>query len=206
MSRIGRRFVPQSTIDRRVQAKDDRIAAELRRRQRHPLDEPVVEIALIPLGNNQVTGPVIDMAIVPVDKQSGQIEEMLISEDPPTARFPKPSRVARATLQTDARTRDRHQLVKWAVAVKLRDGYRDRYTGARLRRTMNLDPDRAEAHHIVPREVRAVRYDVRNGITLSLAHHEAVERGELKIEGTAWFEIDGVTYIDATFPVRFVPT
>lgn len=31
-TRIGHRFVPQSTIDRRVQQKDDRLAAELRRR------------------------------------------------------------------------------------------------------------------------------------------------------------------------------
>jgi hypothetical protein len=32
MSYIGRKFVPQSTIDRRVQRKDDRCARELRAR------------------------------------------------------------------------------------------------------------------------------------------------------------------------------
>jgi len=32
VSRIGRRFVPQSTIDRRVQAKDDRYARALKLR------------------------------------------------------------------------------------------------------------------------------------------------------------------------------
>jgi hypothetical protein len=58
----------------------------------------------------------------------------------------------------------------------------------------------------VPKSDRAVRYDVRNGICLSLATHLAVETGRLRIEGTAWFVKNGVTYIDGTAPVRFVRT
>ena len=38
-----------------------------------------------------------------------------------------------------------------------------------------------------------------------MASHEAVERHTLKIEGTAFFTKGGTRYIDATFPVRFVP-
>lgn len=61
-------------------------------------------------------------------------------------------------------------------------------------------------HHIVSRDDPAVRYDVRNGICLSFATHFAVERGDLRIEGSAWFTVGGVRYIDASAPVRFVQT
>ena len=63
---------------------------------------------------------------------------------------------------------------------------------------------RAEAHHIVDRSDQAVRYDVRNGLCLSFATHEAVERYRLRIVGSSFFTKGGREYIDATFPVRFV--
>jgi len=88
--------------------------------------------------------------------------------------------------------------------VKDRDRWTDRKTGKRVRRTAALDPDRAEAHHIEAKDDRAVRYDVRNGITLSLATHLAVELHQLRIEGTHWFTVGGCRYVDATFPVTFV--
>ena len=50
------------------------------------------------------------------------------------------------------------------------------------------------------------RYDVRNGLCLSLATHDAVTRGQLTIEGTAWFTVQGCRYIDGTAPVIFVRT
>jgi hypothetical protein len=90
--------------------------------------------------------------------------------------------------------------------VKERDCWKDRRTGHIVRSTRTLDPCRAEAHHIISKDDRAVRYDVRNGICLSLETHDLVERHVLRIEGTAWFEVDGVRYIDATHPVRFVRT
>lgn len=211
MARVGRRLVPQSTIDRRVQAKDDRINAAIAAFRNRtggapvppaPVVPVVVEVAIV--ADPDARGPVVDVALEPVVKQSGQIEEMLISEDPRHQAFPKPSRLTRAIAQSEARGLDRRQLVAWAFAVKTRDQWRDRRTGIRLLRTLNLDPLRAEAHHVVSKDDWAVRYDVRNGICLSLATHEAVERGLLKIEGTAWFTVGGVTYIDATAPVRFV--
>jgi hypothetical protein len=58
----------------------------------------------------------------------------------------------------------------------------------------------------VPKADPAVRTDIRNGVTLSLETHEAVERGAYRIEGTAWFTIRGTRYIDATAPVYFVRT
>lgn len=43
--RIGRRFVPQSTINRRMQAKDDRYSRELRARFPQLLQPEVVPYA-----------------------------------------------------------------------------------------------------------------------------------------------------------------
>lgn len=115
-----------------------------------------------------------------------------------------PTKLDRAIARKAARVADRKALRAWAAAVKARDGFRDRYTGQRLRLTPDLDPLRAEAHHVVSRSDRAVRFDIRNGITLSFAMHAKVERGDYRIEGTAWFRIKGATYIDASFPVVFV--
>jgi hypothetical protein len=49
MAHIGRRFVPQSTIDRRVQAKDDRYARELRARFPQILQPEAVPYASVEL-------------------------------------------------------------------------------------------------------------------------------------------------------------
>ena len=116
------------------------------------------------------------------------------------------TRLTRAIAKKAARLADARQLAAWAKAVKERDQWRDRRTGQIVRRTRALDPQRAEAHHLVDKADRAVRYDVRNGICLSLETHDLVERHVLRIEGTVFFWKAGVRYIDATYPVRFVPT
>ncbi len=116
------------------------------------------------------------------------------------------TRLDRAIDAKAARLLDQKQLREWARLVKERDRWRDRKTGRRVLRTLNLDPDRAEAHHVVNRDEWAVRYDVRNGLTLSLDSHTRIERGDYRIEGTAWFTVKGTRYIDATAPVIFVRT
>jgi hypothetical protein len=114
------------------------------------------------------------------------------------------TKLDRAIANKAARLADKKALDAWAFAVKLRDLWKDRKTGVRVRRTRDLDPLRAEAHHIVSKDDRAVRYDVRNGVCLSFATHEAVEHNRLRIEGTVFFRKGGQTYIDGTFPVYFV--
>jgi len=64
-------------------------------------------------------------------------------------------------------------------------------------------PRRAEAHHIAAKADKAVRYDVRNGITLAKENHEKVEANVLEIIGTKWFVLGGKRYIDATAAVIF---
>lgn len=147
----------------------------------------VVDVALVQAPGTR--GPVRNVALVPVKFKS----------------FPKPStRLSRAIAKRGARLEDAKKLREWAAAVKARDQWRDRRTGVKVLRTLALDPLRAEAHHIVAKGDPAVRYDVRNGICLSLATHLMVEMGQLRIEGTAWFRVGGVSYIDASAPVRFV--
>jgi hypothetical protein len=114
------------------------------------------------------------------------------------------TKLDRAVAKKGARLTDIKLLRAWALAVKIRDHWKDRKTGVRVLSTRSLDPLRAEAHHIEPKSNRATRYDVRNGVTLSLATHFAVEHGQLRIEGTVFFRKGGCRYIDGTFAVYFV--
>jgi len=114
-----------------------------------------------------------------------------------------PTRLDRAIASKAARLADKRKLDAWAVAVKTRDRWKDRRTGIKVFRTRALDPLRAEAHHIASRDDRAVRYDVRNGICVSLETHDAVERNRLTIVGTRFFTKRGVRYIDGRFTVLF---
>src|SRR3954470_16797458 len=116
------------------------------------------------------------------------------------------SKLDRAIASKAARLLDAKKLRAWAFKVKDRDKWRDRKTGRRVRRCLELDPDRGEAHHIEPKENISVRYDERNGICLSLATHDAVTTGKLRIEGTVFFRLKGARYIDGRFPVSFVRT
>lgn len=115
-----------------------------------------------------------------------------------------PTRLDRAIANKAARLEDQRRLEVWARAVKTRDRWKDRKTGVKVRSTRTLDPLRAEAHHIASRDDRAVRYDVRNGLCLSLATHDAVERNRLIIVGTKYFTKAGTRYIDGRYLVRFV--
>jgi hypothetical protein len=117
-----------------------------------------------------------------------------------------PTKLDRAIATKAARLLDVAKLRVWAKAVKDRDQWRDRRTGQRVLSTRQLDPRRAEAHHIEPKDNRATRYDVRNGICLSYATHDAVERHQLTIRGTAFFVVQGTRYINGRAPVRFTVT
>jgi len=114
------------------------------------------------------------------------------------------STLERAIAKKAARLADARKLRVWAAAVKTRDLWKDRKTGQRVRSTRQLDPQRAEAHHIVSKDDHAVRYDVRNGVCLSLATHEAITHNRLRIDGTVFFRKGGCRYIDGTYAIYFV--
>lgn len=114
------------------------------------------------------------------------------------------TKLDRAIDSKAVRLADARALRVWADAVKDRDKWKDRRTGVKVFRSLALDPRRAEAHHVVDRSDLATRYDVRNGITLSLETHLLVETYRLRLVGTKFFWTGGRRYIDATFPVKFV--
>jgi len=168
---------------------------------------PYVDVEIIPA--DEQCGPVVDVTIAPVSAQPslfGQAPTLAELQEHPRA-TPKHrlgSKLDRAVANKAARLADKRLLDAWALAVKTRDQWKDRKTGRPVLRSRQLDPLRAEAHHIVDRADRRVRHDIRNGLCLSFATHFAVTRHQLRIEGTQFFCVEGHTYIDATFPVVFV--
>ncbi len=150
---------------------------------------------------------VADVDVEPAQPVSSRLTELpTLAQQQATPRaVPKPhTKLERAIANKAARLLDAVKLRTWSRDVRDRDEWKDRKTGQRVYRVRQLDPARAEAHHIEPKSTKATRYDVRNGITLSLATHLAVEQGVYRIEGTVYFELEGAHYIDGTFPVTFV--
>lgn len=117
---------------------------------------------------------------------------------------PKLSKMARAHDAGAAKKADEKQLSAWRREVSTRDKGKDRCTGKRVVKTIALDPNRAECHHVAGRADDAVRYDRRNGILLSLATHCQVEENKLRIVGTKFFTVNGKKYIDCDHAVRFI--
>ena len=152
-------------------------------------------------------GPIVEVEIIPVTelRRLGQLRTLAEMHARPRA-VPKPNtRLERAIDRKAARLLDATKLRKWASAVKDRDQWRDRKSGVKVRSPRDLDPLRAEAHHLEPKSNKLLRYDIRNGITLSFEHHFDVEHYRYRIEGTVWFVAEnGCRYIDGTYPVIFV--
>lgn len=123
---------------------------------------------------------------------------------PLTPKNELPTRMEKAEGKKKAAALDERKLAEWAKQVKERDSWKDRHTGRRVKTMrMVLHPDAAHAHHVEPRENYDVRYDTRNGLTLSAKTHDAVERNKIRIIGTAWFKVNGKRYINCDHPVKF---
>jgi hypothetical protein len=63
---MGRKFVPQSTLNRRMLRKDLRFQAEARRRIADQCRQPVVDVAIVPVPDQPV-GPVVDVTLEPAE-------------------------------------------------------------------------------------------------------------------------------------------
>jgi hypothetical protein len=165
---------------------------------------PFVEVELV-RAPDQV-GPIVDVEIIPVTelRRLQQLQTLAEIRAVPRAQPKRYTKLDRAIATKAARLEDAKKLREWASAVKDRDQWRDRKTGVKVRSTRQLDPLRAEAHHIVSKDDHAVRYDIRNGLCLSFETHFLVEHFKYRIEGTAFFTVGGCQYIDGTYPVIFV--
>lgn len=54
------------------------------------------------------------------------------------------------------------EMCEWSLKVKQRDGFKCVICG---------NPDRPNAHHILPRELKDTKYNINNGISLCPSHH-----------------------------------
>lgn len=120
-----------------------------------------------------------------------------------TAKGAEKSRLQVKTEKAKDETKDE---ARWKKAVWKRDCGRCRWCGKEVRRCLDLVPDRGEAHHISGRVVRAIRWDVRNGLLVCAACHERLTGKVAEkhvIVSRHTFTIDGVSYINADKPLRF---
>lgn len=95
---------------------------------------------------------------------------------------------------------------KWKKAVRKRDGMFCRWCKRKVIVCMDLTPARAECHHVSGREVKTIRWDVRNGILFCATCHERITgkvNERFLIESNHVFTVDGVSFINADKPVRF---
>ena len=85
-----------------------------------------------------------------------------------------------------ASTKDDAKLLReWARYVRLRDDGKCRVCGIKTLQTLELDPRRGEAHHIVSRTNQTIRTDVRNGLHVCLRCHHRFTARTLFVVGTA---------------------
>jgi hypothetical protein len=117
---------------------------------------------------------------------------------------PKGSEPSRLEIKAAKKVDDKREWERAKKEVWARDQSRDRLTKRKVIKTLELHPRRGEVHHLEPRENKALRYDRRNLILLSLETHERVTKHELAIVGTRFFTHEGKQHIDADYRVRFV--
>jgi len=119
---------------------------------------------------------------------------------------PLPKGASRSEVKAKDDTDDERKLEAWRTAVYSRDEYFCRCCRKKVHRDLEMVPDQAQAHHIVGRATKIVRYDVRNGVTLCRKCHERVTgavNDKLVILGTKVFMIGARKFIDATHRLIF---
>lgn len=118
----------------------------------------------------------------------------------------KPTKRDALLAKDAARTARRMSEAIWRKAVDARDakdGFVCRWSGKKIARTIELRPDRAERHHLESRRNRSTRFDVRNGILVSLSTHQRFEAHELTvIAGQTFHAADGNQYWNADAPLQ----
>lgn len=123
-------------------------------------------------------------------------------------------RVAKQKWETDSRLTvataedkaDAKAEAKWKAKIWTRDRGECRWCHRNVVKTLTLQPDQGHCHHVSGKVVKAIRWLVKNGLLLCRSCHEKLtgmvnERHLLVPSQT--FEIDGVAYADADFPVDF---
>lgn len=119
---------------------------------------------------------------------------------------PVPKGRTRLDLKMDRVQEDDTAEEQWRRLVRERDEYHCRWCRRRVVVTIELVPDRAECHHLIRRDVEAVRWDVRNGLLLCLACHQRVTgkvQEKFLVVATVLYVLDEVEYPNGSEPVEF---
>jgi hypothetical protein len=94
----------------------------------------------------------------------------------------------------------------WKREIWTRDGGKCRWCKRKVVKTLELLPNRGECHHLEPRENRVTRWDRRNGLLTCCSCHERLT-GKVNerhvLIPTKFFVVDGVSYGNADYAVRF---
>lgn len=119
--------------------------------------------------------------------------------------FPKGA--SRLELKVEAKVDEKKAEARWKKEVWRRDGGRCRCCRRRVEKRPDLVPSRGECHHISGRAVRAVRWDVRNGLLVCKQCHDEITGAvgtKLVIESKHTFTVENASYLNADKKVRFV--
>jgi hypothetical protein len=130
------------------------------------------------------------------------------AEDVAAARVgkPLPKGDSRSAVKSTKDTADAKQLKAWQRAVFKADGFCCRKCGVKVVQTITMQPNQAQAHHVKGRTERAVRYDVRNGLTLCRTCHEQITGAVNErwiVLATKVFTVVGKVYTNAREKVTF---
>ncbi len=106
-----------------------------------------------------------------------------------------------------AKAKDETKLeAAWKKAVWKRDGGACRWCKRKVRRCLDLVPDRGEVHHVSGRVVALIRWDRRNGVLLCASCHERITGKVAEkhvVASRSTFVVDHVSYLNADKPVTF---
>lgn len=81
-----------------------------------------------------------------------------------------------------------------------------RWCGRKVRKCLDLVPDRGEVHHLAGRVIAAIRFDRRNGLLLDAACHERVTGKVAEkhlIVASKTYTVDGVAYPNGDKKITF---
>lgn len=118
----------------------------------------------------------------------------------------KGSQPTRREEKAEKRTDEAREERAWHKAIKKRDGDTCRWCARKVVDCIERLPERREHHHVAGRVVRAIRWDVRNGLQLCGTCHDRVTGtvGEKHlIHSKHTFTVDDVKYLNANKPVHF---
>ena len=136
----------------------------------------------------------------------GFLDSLPTLGDMPRRAVQKGVEPSRLQTKTAKATDERKDEERWKKAVWKRDECQCRWCRRKVRKCLELAPDRGECHHISGHIVKEIRWDRRKGVLLCAACHERVtgkvaEKHVIVAKHT--FTADEIAYINGDKPLQF---